>query len=385
MPGNRESGEQCGPCGRNQGARRRTKAVRRHVADAIEDEGSLHNLKTGNTAIQQSLLLKNDRVCLTHRQQAAAQIGRVQGNRHLQRLLSPAEFTRSSGPSHSEDNEEYASAEEQFVSAALGRHLSSITDRVIEPARQIMPAEEVGTESEEIVRGVLPGYLQERLADRNGAPQDYGQAIQAFGRKVDNAALDRYVTQLSPPEPGVKVTRTAPLQQVRRFSRSSGTSGTGGTVHPTGIARTTAGRRLNFGAVYTHTFNSSTGRVADLDGVLVGERVTVARDDFGLGWGGVPLGTITARVNSSGQMNDQIGTPARLINRAMPRVRSLPAVLNTPQTLHWQDASGSWNQFTAVNITFTVRDRGGTLEAVTVDNGVQVVEPYTGPAPGGGP
>jgi uncharacterized membrane protein YgcG len=178
---------------------------------------------------------------------------------------------------------------------------------------------------------------------------------------------------------------------------TGGGSGSGGgsgappaAPHPTAIAGTTvASTPLNFGGRYTHTMTSSTGNVADLRGVVVGEHVTVAHDDFGLGWGGVPLGTITAALNSAGRMDDRIGTPASAIRPLVPSLSTFPAVLDTPQTLHWRDASGSWNQFASVAITFTVRRKaaagGGSgsgsgsaapagFEAVTVDNGVPKVE-----------
>jgi hypothetical protein len=173
-----------------------------------------------------------------------------------------------------------------------------------------------------------------------------------------------------------------------RISRCSGGGPRPATEpHPTGISNTVAkGSPLHYGSFYTHTFSSSTGSVADLNGVVIGERVTVGRDDFATGWGGVPLGTITATANAAGKIDDNIGTPAGLIHAAMPGVRALPAVMETPQTLHWKDRTGSWNQFVAVAITFTVRaGAGGTMEAVTVDNGVPVVEPFTGPPPGGAP
>jgi hypothetical protein len=156
--------------------------------------------------------------------------------------------------------------------------------------------------------------------------------------------------------------------------------------HPSSINNTTAGAgRLSYGAVFTHTFDSSTGTVADISGITVGERVTVARDDFGTGWGGVRLGTITAPISVRGRMNDTIGTPSGVIHPRMGRVRALPAVMDTPQTLHWKDVLGIWHKFADVAIRFTVRRRAaGGLEAVTQDNGVSVVEPFTGPAPGGG-
>ncbi len=159
-----------------------------------------------------------------------------------------------------------------------------------------------------------------------------------------------------------------------------------GLAHPTGINSTSAGTRLNYGAIYTHTMTSSTGKVKDLDGVLVTEEVKVGRDDFGTGWPGVPIGTITAPLNDRGEMDDKIGTPAGMIHPLMPKVKKLPAVFDTPQTLHWQDSGGSWNKFASVAITFFVRrNKSGKLEAVTEDNGVQVAQSYTGPPPGGGP
>jgi len=157
-------------------------------------------------------------------------------------------------------------------------------------------------------------------------------------------------------------------------------------AHPTSISSTTTyGATLNYGKHYMHTFVSSTGNVADLNNINVGERITVARDDFGLGWGGVPMGALSARVNRAGQWGDEIGTPAAGIHPRMASVRSLPAVLDTPQDLYWQDASGRWNHFCSVAITFTVRRAAsGGLEAVTVDNGVPFSETFTGPAPGSG-
>ncbi|HMG21676.1 MAG TPA: hypothetical protein VK607_10180, partial [Kofleriaceae bacterium] len=154
-------------------------------------------------------------------------------------------------------------------------------------------------------------------------------------------------------------------------------------AHPTSIASTTTyGAALRYGKHFLHTFVSSTGRVADINNVNVGERITVARDDFGLGWGGVAMGALSARVNNAGQWGDEIGTPAAAIHPRMASVRALPAVLDTPQDLYWQDAAGAWNHFASIAITFTVRrTAAGGLEAVTVDNGVPFVEPFTGPAP----
>jgi hypothetical protein len=84
-------------------------------------------------------------------------------------------------------------------------------------------------------------------------------------------------------------------------------------------------------------------------------------------------------------MNDDIGTPSGAVHPRMGGIGALPAVLDTPQTLHWQDAAGTWHQFAAVAISFVVRRAGGgALEAVTTDNGVPVTEAFTGPGPGGG-
>ncbi len=144
--------------------------------------------------------------------------------------------------------------------------------------------------------------------------------------------------------------------------------------HPTGIASTEVASTLNFGATYRHTFNSSTGQAANLSGVTVGEHVTVARDDFGLGWGGVPLGAIKAPCKARGQISDSIGTPAGAIRPKLARMASFPAVLDTPQTLHWQNGV-RWNQFASVSILFQVHRRAdGNMEAETRDNGVSVFQ-----------
>src|SRR5204863_9293382 len=115
------------------------------------------------------------------------------------------------------------------------------------------------------------------------------------------------------------------------------------------------------------------------------ERVTVTRDDFGLGWGGVTLGEFSSRVNQAGQWGDRIGNPAALIHKQMRLVQRLPGVIHTPQELYWQDATGSWKYFASVWITFMVRtSKAGRLEAITVDNDVKFIEPITDPAPDGG-
>lgn len=224
-------------------------------------------------------------------------------------------------------------AEAAFVGEALANHFAYLQLKRSAIARQIGDAGDAGVESaDSVVRQVDAGAI-------GGAPDAPAPAAPVP----------------APPAPAPPAPAAVP-------------------AHPTAISSTSVRSQLNFGAVYRHVFTSSTGSVADINGVLVGEEVTVARDDFATGFTGVPLGTITAHLNAAGEMADSIGTPAAVIRNALPSIGTFPAVLDTPQTLHWKNGA-TWNLIVAVAIDFRVHKRGdGTMEAETRDNGVSVFQ-----------
>lgn len=242
--------------------------------------------------------------------------------------------------------------------------------------------------------------VQRLIPSQDRRPSEGTQAVFAVTALRNHSFLSGAVWRViqdedSPDETTDQITRQVPAPTPAPSTPSAPATV---PVHPTSIAATRSGARLNYGSRYTHTLTSSDGNSAHLAGVLVGERVTVARDDFGLGWGGVALGSITATCNAAGRIDDSIGTPAALIDPKIAAGLALPAVLDTPQTLHWRDPAGAWQQFAAVGISFTLRrGAGGRIEGVTTDNGISVTEassatptpappsPVPSPAPPGPP
>jgi hypothetical protein len=173
-------------------------------------------------------------------------------------------------------------------------------------------------------------------------------------------------------------------------------------AHPTGIRRTQivaggfpipAAQGGPYGAIYTHTFRSSGGGIAN---VMITEQVFSGNDPFGLG--GLPV--LPGNLNApAGTLQDIIGTPQAGINvnnfLPSPPNAGLPQVMNTPQILYWRSDQCSaapaappaaapgdhWVPFVNVNITATLFRRGANFFFQTVDNGVRTPrEPYTGPA-----
>lgn len=166
------------------------------------------------------------------------------------------------------------------------------------------------------------------------------------------------------------------------------------SVVPTSIARTVIDRNSDtlgpttYGFVFKHTLNTNTGGTITPD-VTIAEHVTVGRDDFNTGWGGVPLGSLTwgpggTAPLSGNDMYDNITTPGVNVTDFMPSPPKpgLPAILETPQTLHYRIGTGSWNRFASVPMILTLRSKpAGGYEVETAINGVGRAQPYTGPTP----
>ncbi|MCZ7406259.1 MAG: DUF4157 domain-containing protein [Candidatus Methanoperedens sp.] len=169
-------------------------------------------------------------------------------------------------------------------------------------------------------------------------------------------------------------------------------------AHPTGISRTRivpGGFPLPnpYGALYTHTFLSSGGNIAN---IMVTERVFSGNNPFL--FGGLPVlpGVLNA---PAGVLQDLIGSPSGMINinnfLPSPPRPGLPQLLDTPQILYWRcdqcspaaaappvAAPGDhWVPFANVPIKGNLLKRGANFFFQTSDNGVTTpLEPYIGPA-----
>lgn len=163
------------------------------------------------------------------------------------------------------------------------------------------------------------------------------------------------------------------------------------SVTPTAIDRT----RVNgdtpglgptyYGSVFTHTLATTGGTITP--DVTIAELVRVTRDDFGTGFAGVPLGTLTwapggtAALNGN-EMSDNIGTNNINVTNFLPKPPKpgLPAIMQTPQELHYRVGTGRWTKFANVPIVVTLRAKaGGGCEVETSDNSVPSLQNYTGP------
>jgi hypothetical protein len=166
------------------------------------------------------------------------------------------------------------------------------------------------------------------------------------------------------------------------------------SIIPTSINRTSIDRNsatlgpTTYGFVFKHTLNTNTGGIITPD-VTIAEHVTLGRDDFNTGWGGVPLGTLTWGPGGTASlygndMYDNITTPGVNVTDFMPSPPKpgLPAIMETPQTLHYRIGTGSWVQFASVPMILTLRVKPtGGYEVETAINGVGRAQPYTGPTP----
>lgn len=166
------------------------------------------------------------------------------------------------------------------------------------------------------------------------------------------------------------------------------------SVFPTSIARTVIDRNSSslgpttYGFVFKHTLNTNTGGTITPD-VMIAEHVTLGRDDFNTGWGGVPLGTLTWGPGGTAplygnDMYDNITTPGVNVTDFMPSPPKpgLPAIMETPQTLHYKIGAGNWIKFADVPMVLTLRaTQAGGFEVETAINGVGRAQPYTGPTP----
>jgi hypothetical protein len=176
---------------------------------------------------------------------------------------------------------------------------------------------------------------------------------------------------------------------------------------PTGITRTQiaaggfpmpAASGGPYGAIYTHTFKSSGGNIAN---VMITERVFSGNNPFL--FGGLPVlpGVLNA---AAGALQDTIGTPAARVNihnfLPSPPNPGLPQLMDTPQILHWRSDQCSpapaappaaapgdfWVPFVNVPIKANLLRSGANFFFQTSDNGVATrPEPYVGPALAAGP
>jgi hypothetical protein len=174
------------------------------------------------------------------------------------------------------------------------------------------------------------------------------------------------------------------------FGGRTRTPGTA-TVHPTGVASTRvtgATPSLGptyYGSIFQHTLTTSGGTITP--DITIAELVTVTRDDFATGFAGVPLGTLTWGSGGTAPIygntiNDNIGTGTIDVTNFMPSPPKpgLPAVMITPQQLHYRIGTGPWVKFADVPMTVTLRVAAtGGYEVETIVNGVPSVQPYTGP------
>ncbi len=173
----------------------------------------------------------------------------------------------------------------------------------------------------------------------------------------------------------------------------------GGAAAPTSIVPTSIASTVingnsaslgptTYGFIFKHTLNTNTGGTITPD-VMVAEHVTLGRDDFNTGWGGVPLGSLTWGPGGTAplygnDMYDNITTPGVNVTNFMPSPPKpgLPAIMETPQTLHYKIGTGNWIQFASVPMVLTLRPAStGGYEVETAINGVGRAQPYTGPTP----
>jgi hypothetical protein len=162
-------------------------------------------------------------------------------------------------------------------------------------------------------------------------------------------------------------------------------------VTPTGIASTVVSGPTPslgptyYGSVFTHTLTTSGGTITP--DITIAELVGVTRDDFATGFTGVPLGTLTwgpgGTANIAGNtISDNIGTGPINVTRFMPSPpkAGLPAIMITPQELHYRIGTGAWIKFADVPMVVTLRTKAsGGYEVETTVNGIPSVQPYTGP------
>jgi hypothetical protein len=143
-----------------------------------------------------------------------------------------------------------------------------------------------------------------------------------------------------------------------------------------------------YGSIFQHALNTSGGTISN--DVTIAEKVDVTRDDFNTGFAGVPLGTLTwgaaagATAPLSGNnMFDNIGTNNINVTNFVPGPPGLPAIMETPQELHYRIGTGDWIKFADVPMVVTLYHlEGPVLNPYEVDtrvNGVSSVQPYTGP------
>jgi hypothetical protein len=135
--------------------------------------------------------------------------------------------------------------------------------------------------------------------------------------------------------------------------------------HPTGIATTVAYAELDptikngyYGATFAHTLISSSGDTKDLEGIEIHEVVTIGRNDLG---DMRPLDLAGSTLDESGVIEDTIGTSADSIHTAVPNLKELPGIYETPQQLYWRNLKNTddperlaWKKFADVKITVEV-------------------------------
>ena len=173
-------------------------------------------------------------------------------------------------------------------------------------------------------------------------------------------------------------------------------------THPTGIANTRVGKRLSYGAAFTHTLSISAhalskfphGKISHLKGSQITEKIFVARDDFRLGvtpkqaiWtlGRMP-GSPAADKFTDFNLTGQFGVGQACAHK---RFKRLPPVREEIQAFYWRKFPGGWwepNPFYTNRMIFKiVFDRcGGRRKrycAVTINNGVVYKQPYYGAPP----
>jgi hypothetical protein len=163
------------------------------------------------------------------------------------------------------------------------------------------------------------------------------------------------------------------------------------SVVPTAISRTRVVRDTPglgptyYGSVFGHTLSTTGGTITP--DVTIAELVRVTRDDFATGFAGVPLGTLTwgpggTAPLSGNDMFDNIGTNNINATNFLPSPPKpgLPAIMETPQELHYRIGSGNWSKFADVPMRVTLRAKAaGGHEVETRVNGVPSVQNYTGP------
>lgn len=164
------------------------------------------------------------------------------------------------------------------------------------------------------------------------------------------------------------------------------------TVNPTGIASTrVTGPTPSlgptyYGSVFAHTLTTSGGTITG--DITIAEKVTVTRDDFNTGFTGVALGTLTwgpgGTANIAGNdIHDNIGTGPINATHFVPGPPGLPAIMETPQELHYRVGTGPWKKFADVPMIVTLRDAPSPLlyayEVETRVNNVPSTQEYTGP------